>query len=1118
MLEQPKVELDLDGWTDISSYVKYENRISITRGRSSEGSRGLEQSTCSMTLLNHDGRFSPRNPSSPYYGVLGRNTPIRVSLAAPDSYLDLTAAQARAITTFIPGSVDIAANMDVRVDLWSDQWQSGTLCGRWFNGLDNAGEASWGLLVLEPGMLCLQWSEDGTDDTRKFVVATEPLPITHGRMAVRAVIDVNITGSSHSVWFYTADTIDGPWTLLGDEVPVSGTTSIYNNAEPICVGYLPYMDHEPVMEGDVPVAMGDVAEQVPGHYYAFELRTGTGSDVDTTVLASPSWTGRSGTIEDPDDDAITDGQNNVWRSSLTNGRTTDRLWRFWGEVSEWPPKSDISGTDVTVSITASGPTRRIVQGGQALRSAMHQMYTGTSGYVPHGDDNPDAYKGIIAYWPMEDGKEATQLEGVGDLVQPGVVTGTPSLASYSNWTASDALPQMDTGTFAFRTPPYDPDEFVFLLGADSYASIHMFVFAATPAVAAETSLLRVLLAGGVAEVDVRLTTGGDLRVRAYDTDHNSVEDTTVDANVYSRGFFILELNIIDEGLGDVLWELNVLDFVNTDLMTDEPDGVSDGDSFTGSYSRVTRIIVGSDQGLGTTYVGHLSVSNNPNVLATATPLPPEVAAFNGEKPLRRISRLVTAQGLSTTPVSYHDSDDPVSMGDQLARSWSDLLAEAAESDQGILYEMKDRPGVGYRSRLSLYNQTPALTLDHSAHELSQSLAPTDDDQYLVNEIAVTREAGSTFHAEVNDGPLGTDTVGRAPGTQTLSLSSDAQLADQAGWRLHLGTVDEARQPTVQVNLAHSSFTSDKRLEALRTDIGGRILITDPPDWLPPDDISQLVQGYSEVIDQFQHIITFNCAPESPYHVGQVEVDGHDRIDTGGSTLASAATSTATSLSVASTGELWTTDGSDVPFDIMVAGERMTVTTVGEVINANPYFATGITGWNGVFATVAHETTIVQPGYAGSMKVTPSGTDAFVFGGSDFTGAGTITAAKDYLAEMFVYSPGGGTHFGITVNWHDSAATFLSASNLLDQTVPAATWTYLSFAVTAPASASQATIYANLGGTPAASSVFYMSAVKLIPANDASPQTFTVTRSVNGVVKAQASGAEVTVAEPAYVAL
>jgi hypothetical protein len=78
-----QVELFLNGsWTDITSYVMTRDgneKVVITRGRSSEGA-STDPASCQFQLNNRDGRFSPRNPVGPYYGVIGRNTPLRVSV------------------------------------------------------------------------------------------------------------------------------------------------------------------------------------------------------------------------------------------------------------------------------------------------------------------------------------------------------------------------------------------------------------------------------------------------------------------------------------------------------------------------------------------------------------------------------------------------------------------------------------------------------------------------------------------------------------------------------------------------------------------------------------------------------------------------------------------------------------------------------------------------------------------------------------------------------------------------------------------------------------------------------------------------------------------------------
>src|SRR4249920_3038664 len=68
-----RVELLLAGsWVDITGYVYARDQIQISRGLSSEGQTATAQ-TCALTINNRDGRFSPRNPNGPWFGVIGRN-------------------------------------------------------------------------------------------------------------------------------------------------------------------------------------------------------------------------------------------------------------------------------------------------------------------------------------------------------------------------------------------------------------------------------------------------------------------------------------------------------------------------------------------------------------------------------------------------------------------------------------------------------------------------------------------------------------------------------------------------------------------------------------------------------------------------------------------------------------------------------------------------------------------------------------------------------------------------------------------------------------------------------------------------------------------------------------
>lgn len=70
------------GWVDITQYIRRADGQGI---RGSDGTQGTQQRKASPSQLNfeinnRDGRFSPRNPASPYYGLLTVNTEIRVRI------------------------------------------------------------------------------------------------------------------------------------------------------------------------------------------------------------------------------------------------------------------------------------------------------------------------------------------------------------------------------------------------------------------------------------------------------------------------------------------------------------------------------------------------------------------------------------------------------------------------------------------------------------------------------------------------------------------------------------------------------------------------------------------------------------------------------------------------------------------------------------------------------------------------------------------------------------------------------------------------------------------------------------------------------------------------------
>ena len=113
-------------------------------------------------------------------------------------------------------------------------------------------------------------------------------------------------------------------------------------------------------------------------------------------------------------------------------------------------------------------------------------------------------------------------------------------------------------------------------------------------------------------------------------------------------------------------------------------------------------------------------------------------------------------------------------------------------------------------------------------------------------------------------------------------------------------------------------------------IGDYVIIANPPDQLPPDEIRQIIAQSVEVLGGFRWTLVFSCIPESPYETGLYDDPVYGRGDTDGSELASGTGTADATLSVSATGPsglIWTTSAGDFPFDIGIGGEQMTVTDI-----------------------------------------------------------------------------------------------------------------------------------------------------------------------------------------------
>jgi hypothetical protein len=799
-------------------------------------------------------------------------------------------------------------------------------------------------------------------------------------------------------------------------------------------------------------------------------------------------------------------RNQPLRVSVPSGNA--KAYRFWGEVTAWPQDWDATGTDVWVDIEAAGILRRLGQGTQPSLSPLTAAIAGqTLGLAT-----------VVAYWPCEDASGATSLASGFPGAAAMKVYGKPSLASYSGFVASAPLPMMTAGS-GMRGPvaPYTAP-----------IGVGVFFLFVVPAggLPNNTVLCSVATTGTVKRWDVLYSTsgGGSLGLNAYNANN---------VNVFSLAAFGSGLNgtPAQGQLQLVISGADTSVAVSSASVYGSAGGTQFGTATGQTFGLVSSVALSPNGDTTGTVLGQARVES---LTIDAFGSGDETGVLNGavsENADYRFIRACNTYGISYERIGTQFAS--VTMGVQPTGSLSTVLADCVTADMGIEYEPLSKLGLGYRTRQSLENQAPTLALSYTANHLAAVPKPIDDDRYTRNIVTVTRTGGSSAIAEQLAGTLSVlpppAGVGTYPDARTVNIDLDSGLADQAGWRVHMGTVDEPRYPTITVNLARAPFVTSPvlRQQALAVRMGDRITVSGTPNWLPPDGISQIVIGTSETIDHFQHVITYNGAPESPYRVAVTDDPFYGHADTDGSQLASGALATDTTLSVQTTtsGPTWTTDLSQFPFDLAVGGERVTVLAVGTVLSSpNAFLTTGdLTGWNAQNSTISYNTVIANTAYgaAASILIVPDGVSASGGVRGNLTGVGTVAPASTYIACMWAYSPNGWSDLRPAVDWYDASGTFLSSGLGSATSVPAGVWTFIQQTLTAPASASQAVMRGRHGGTPAAANSWYAWGLRLVPSasvSSVSPQTMSVIRSVNGVVKPQTVGTDVRLFQPAIAAL
>jgi hypothetical protein len=584
--------------------------------------------------------------------------------------------------------------------------------------------------------------------------------------------------------------------------------------------------------------------------------------------------------------------------------------RCWLEVPRWPKLRSRVGEETRFPVEAVGIIHRISKSVPAVRSVLRRQI-------------PRVLTNLVGYWPCEDKPGRTRLASALSDGEPmrRHSDAAPSLASYDGFDASAAIMTLNDSDWRGQVEHYT------FPSGEAQCQLGFLLHVGDNGSTAGQTIIHLEMTGTAQQWEIRYETAsnGSLQVRCKTEDGVEILNSGTLHTAINGDDCLMILRLTKSGTS-IRYELYK-------LQPGQDEGVEHQGALSGNYSlgRVQQVIVNSGGGHSDVAIGHITVqSEGQSFNRLVGPL----RAYEGEKAGIRIQRLCSEHNLSFAQIG--DLNDTERMGPQRVGALWELIRDAADTDAGVLYEPHTAFALGYRTRVSLYNQTPKLAFTHDGWQLSDAPESVADDTDVANDITVTGPRGEA-RATLTSGPLSIQDPPGGVGEIEDAVDINAEtgrFADHAWWRLRLRTVDEPRYPIISASLNNPYLTPFTHA-IMTLAAGDRITITEPAG-----TISQLAVGWTETIKRMAHDFAWNCIPESPYQVG---VWNTSRYDSAGSTLSAQVAVGGTSMTVETpSGPLWTTTAGDFPLTVKISGIRVTVTNITGTSSPQTFTVTGAT--------------------------------------------------------------------------------------------------------------------------------------------------------------------------------
>lgn len=596
------------------------------------------------------------------------------------------------------------------------------------------------------------------------------------------------------------------------------------------------------------------------------------------------------------------------RNARVRIRPSGAVSRVYGEA-EWRPErttEHVPGSGrgkASVFVTANGLLNRLALWEDLVKSPMFSTISARTTSIGH--------------WDLEGGRDSTRLSnskigGVGGTLT-GVTLGEDDapLGAASSAKISDGSRM--AGTFANAST------------TAGWQVSWSFRADALPPSATYVELFRFTAANGYLYKFWVDNIGFDMQV--FDSDGVLLTDQAILFGAGAAPTTWLTMRLaVEQIAGNVSWnwawyaqELSVFYLVTG--------------SFAGNVSRPTFWF---QEGNATTANWHLSHIFGVTGLTNDLMSSDSRKVFNGykgERALTRFLRVLSDAGLARFAIGSAAETQP--MGAQKPATLVDILKDIRSTEDADISDERLDIALTMRTRRNTATLTPALALTHGTGGDLSGYVKVIGSEGVANRVTAKNATGSEVTLVLETGPLSVlpppDGVGEKRAQIDVSVDDESsQLEDIANWHLAKGTLEVPRYQSITIDLLAKPGLQTSCGSVREGDL---ITVTG----LEADLVRLLVVGIEESGAADRWDITYLCEPWDVYDTG-IWDDASFIWGSRTSRLNGAHTSTDLTLDLMTDDldDAWSTAFTG---DLMIAGERVTVSVMGAVTGAGPYLQT-----------------------------------------------------------------------------------------------------------------------------------------------------------------------------------